>query len=137
MTREIPIGLICISIRQPWAWLIVNGFKNVENRSWPLPGKFIGCRVLIHAGKHYDPRGTMEIFDAARAEGMLPAEDVVPLSDLQSQCGGVVGSCVFTACVRDSSSPWAIPGEHHWMIEAPRVEIFRPMRGKLGFFKTA
>jgi hypothetical protein len=23
-----------ISIRQPWAWLIVNSFKDVENRSW-------------------------------------------------------------------------------------------------------
>ena len=24
-----------ISIRQPWAWLIVNGYKDVENRIWP------------------------------------------------------------------------------------------------------
>jgi len=37
-----------ISIRQPWAWLIVNGYKDIENRSWPT--KFRG-RVLIHASK--------------------------------------------------------------------------------------
>src|SRR5437763_3986357 len=23
-----------IVIRQPWAWLIVNGFKDIENRTW-------------------------------------------------------------------------------------------------------
>ena len=23
-----------IVVRQPWAWLIVNGFKDIENRSW-------------------------------------------------------------------------------------------------------
>lgn len=39
--------LKAISIRQPWAWLIVNGYKDVENRIWfaNLRG-----RVLIHAG---------------------------------------------------------------------------------------
>jgi hypothetical protein len=37
-----------ISIRQPWAWLIVNGFKDVENRSWKT--KYRGP-VLVHAGR--------------------------------------------------------------------------------------
>ena len=23
-----------IVVRQPWAWLIVNGYKDIENRSW-------------------------------------------------------------------------------------------------------
>jgi hypothetical protein len=27
-------GMKVIVIRQPWAWLIVNGFKDIENRSW-------------------------------------------------------------------------------------------------------
>jgi hypothetical protein len=37
-----------LSIRQPWAWLIVNGYKDIENRSWAT--KFRGP-VLIHAAK--------------------------------------------------------------------------------------
>lgn len=37
-----------LSIRQPWAWLIVNGFKDIENRSWDT--KYRGL-VLIHASK--------------------------------------------------------------------------------------
>lgn len=26
------ITMKCLSIQQPWAWLIVNGFKDIENR---------------------------------------------------------------------------------------------------------
>ncbi|HDU8694716.1 TPA: ASCH domain-containing protein, partial [Morganella morganii subsp. morganii] len=37
-----------ISIRQPWAWLIVNGHKDIENRSWRT--KYRG-QVLVHASQ--------------------------------------------------------------------------------------
>ena len=39
-----------LSIMQPWAWLIVNRHKPIENRSWHT--NFRG-HVLIHAGKKY------------------------------------------------------------------------------------
>ena len=41
-----------LSIRQPWAWLIVNGYKDIENRTWPT--RFRG-RVCVHAPKLLDP----------------------------------------------------------------------------------
>lgn len=37
-----------ITIKQPWASLIVSGLKDIENRTWKT--NFRG-RVLIHAGK--------------------------------------------------------------------------------------
>ncbi len=41
-----------LSIRQPWAWLIVNGYKNVENRSWACPRTFHPPeRIYVHAGR--------------------------------------------------------------------------------------
>ncbi|HTV55212.1 MAG TPA: ASCH domain-containing protein, partial [Terriglobia bacterium] len=43
-----------LSIRQPWAWLIVNGFKPIENRSWNT--NFRG-RILIHASLKVDREG--------------------------------------------------------------------------------
>lgn len=39
-----------VTIWQPWAWLIVEGIKRVENRSWSLPGSYRGP-LVIHAGK--------------------------------------------------------------------------------------
>lgn len=38
-----------ISINQPWASLIVHGIKDIENRTWRCPQKYIGQRVLIYA----------------------------------------------------------------------------------------
>ena len=38
-----------ISLRQPWAYLICSGIKDIENRTWKLPEKYKGERVLIHA----------------------------------------------------------------------------------------
>lgn len=39
---------LALSIRQPWAWLIVNGYKTVENRTWNthFRGEF-----YIHTGQ--------------------------------------------------------------------------------------
>ncbi|MCG0445699.1 ASCH domain-containing protein [Pseudomonas aeruginosa] len=37
-----------LSIRQPWAWLVANGHKDIENRDWAT--SFRG-RFLIHAAK--------------------------------------------------------------------------------------
>jgi hypothetical protein len=27
-------SLRALSLRQPWAWLVANGYKDIENRSW-------------------------------------------------------------------------------------------------------
>lgn len=37
----------CLTIKQPWASLIINGYKNYEFRSWKT--KYRG-KILIHAG---------------------------------------------------------------------------------------
>ena len=42
-----------ISIKQPWASLIVNGYKKYEFRTWKT--KYRG-EILIHASKRYDKK---------------------------------------------------------------------------------
>lgn len=37
-----------LTVKQPWASLIVMGIKDVENRTWTTPYR---GRILIHAGK--------------------------------------------------------------------------------------
>lgn len=48
---EIPKAL---SLRQPWAWAVVHGYKDVENRSWSTKHR---GPLLIHASKQLDPEG--------------------------------------------------------------------------------
>ena len=40
----------CLSVRQPWASLIVSGFKSVENRSWKTDYR---GTIAIHASGTY------------------------------------------------------------------------------------
>ncbi len=43
-----------LSIKQPWAWAILNAGKDIENRNWKtnFRGKF-----YIHASKKFDKSG--------------------------------------------------------------------------------
>lgn len=47
-----------ITVQQPWAWAIIHGGKNIENRTrigtWAPAA---GSRIAIHAGKRWSDRG--------------------------------------------------------------------------------
>lgn len=115
-----------LSVRQPWAWLLVNGWKDVENRTWPT--KFRG-RVLIHAGKTCTPfdREGWEIFEANAPDGFIPPG----FTTLDR--GGIVGEVIISDCVTVSGSPWFM-GPYGFVISNWRPLPFVPCNGALGFF---
>lgn len=115
-----------LSIRQPWAWLIVHGGKDIENRDWST--QFRG-RVLVHASKGMtrDEYDSGYIFARGKC-GAFPREE-------ELLRGGVVGSVEIVACVIDSDSPWFV-GRYGFVLRDPRPLPFAPMRGKLGFFEV-
>jgi hypothetical protein len=116
-----------ISIRQPWAWAILHAGKDVENRTWPLPKKFIGVKVLIHAGKQVEHEAVIHLLHLG-----------IPVPELL-ETGGIVGMTVFTGCGTDSGNrPWAEPGLHHWAISTDHTKPlpFLPTPGRLGFFEV-
>lgn len=122
---------LALSVRQPWAWLIVNGLKDVENRTWPTC--FRG-RVLIHAGKtmtkaEYEACVLFIAGVPRLTNWRLPAYDV-----LKGQCGGIVGLAKITGCVKASSSPWFC-GPYGFTLAEPLPFEFEPCPGALGFFK--
>jgi hypothetical protein len=116
-----------LSVRQPWAWLIVNSIKDVENRSWKT-----GYRgpFLVHASKTVDAKSWALAAETCERFGMrLPARDEVAY-------GAIVGGACIRDCVGDSESPWAISGHIHFLLaDAWAVE---PMEqtGRLGFFEV-
>ncbi len=124
---------VCLSVRQPWAWLICNGGKDIENRDWPT--KFTG-RVLIHAGKtmtQADYQACCLFIADFKTDWRLPAYDV-----LRKQCGGIVGETEIFGCIRSfeiqSASPWFC-GEFGFLLRNSKPLPFEPCKGKLGFFK--
>lgn len=113
-----------LSIRQPWAWLIVQGHKDIENRTWHT--KYRG-RFLVHAAQGMTSKEYRFAAAYARQRGVVlpPAE--------QLQRGGIVGSVELVDSVDHSDSPWYM-GEKGFVLRAPYPIEFCPMRGRLGFF---
>lgn len=118
---------VALSIMQPWAGLIVNGLKDIENRSWST--RFRGP-VLIHAGKKLDG-DAMDSVDA----GMHPVtfDDLEGHYGLVYPRGGIVGVAEIVDCVSASRSPWFV-GDFGFVIRNARPLPFIPCKGALGFF---
>jgi len=108
-----------LTVREPWASLIVAGIKDVENRSWRT--NFRG-RLGIHAGNGVHR-------DALDAYGHLLDGKLVH--------GALIGSVTLVDCIEHSRSKWAEPGMWHWVLADPRKLVHpRPMPGRLGLWQT-
>ena len=84
-----------ILIRQPWAWLIVQGYKDVETRTWST--KYRGP-ILIHAAKTLNPAFD-ELCQVLREEFDI---EVPPRKQLPR--GGIVGQATIVDCVIEYDS---------------------------------
>lgn len=120
--------MIALSIRQPWAWLIVHGHKDIENRDWYTGQRGI---FLVHAGKG---------MTRAKYEGALDTIDYVgkpialpPFEQLER--GGIVGQAELVDCVRESPSKWFF-GRWGFVLANVRPLPFIPLKGSLGFFNV-
>ena len=145
-----------ISLRQPWAYLICSGIKDIENRTWKCPQKYIGQRVLIHASAKAD--------DIKLAiDGQATAEEIQLLSalnycDENELYSAIIGSVEIVDCVLIHPSIWAEktdllglsetyyklyssvinvpPIIHNWVLANP-ILFDKPIlnvKGKLGFW---
>lgn len=114
---------LALSIQQPWAWLIVNGYKPVENRDWPT--KVRGA-IGIHAGQKFDLAGYLWV------QQQFP-HITLPMR-AAFQTGGIVGTATLADCVREMDSPWFV-GAFGFVLRDAKPITFRPCRGMLGFFR--
>jgi hypothetical protein len=112
-----------LSVRQPWAWAIVYGNKNIENRTWQT--EYRGP-VLIHAGRQLDP--DFSLMDMEQRVGrMIPA--------LERRTGGIVGIVDVVGMTRASKSDWFC-GPWGWQLNNPRPLDFVACRGALSLFRA-
>jgi hypothetical protein len=125
-----------LSIRQPWAWLIVHGYKDIENRDWPT--NFRGG-LLVHAGQTLTRRYYAQTRGELDAAGLLPL-DMPAYEDMPR--GGFVGWTRVVDCVTSHSSPWKTDYpfegvESYGFVLADSCPIpFVPWKGRLGFFNV-
>jgi hypothetical protein len=117
-----------LSIRQPWAWLIVNGWKNVENRERRFSHR---GPLLIHAAKSMTP----DDYEACRifVDGICEDLALPAFEDLER--GGIVGEVVVLDCVDHHPSPWFTGTYGLVMDEACRSPLIR-WRGMPSLFEV-
>ena len=140
-----------LSVRQPWAWLICAGYKDIENRNWKIGRKSqhgpynsyhqanftidIPSRIYVHASKTYDK-------GAILPDGLPGPDCVVILARMAKEFGDkwplgvIIGEIDIINCVTESTSVW-FEGRYGFVLENPRLyKAYIPYAGQLGFFEV-
>jgi hypothetical protein len=113
-----------LSLRQPWAWLVVNGYKDIENRSWRTNHR---GPLLIHASSTLTDFTPEKLDEIERKHGVRVPKD--------AETGGIVGVVDVVDCVQTHLSKWKFPDCWGWVLKNPCRLPFRRCKGAVGFFK--
>lgn len=134
------LPIVALSIKQPWAWLIVNGWKDVENRDWR---RAFPPRTLVHAGKKIDEEAEHSLLTGVhpvsldRLPGGLEEAYVKAKKAGEVHQGGLVGVTGIVAChdimTTDFESEWFV-GTYGYQVSNAAPLPFLSWRGMLGFF---
>lgn len=95
----------CLSVRQPYAWAIIAGAKDVENRK--RPSYYLG-RLYIHASLTEDVGAVEEITErvAARLDISAGAARGRYRRHLERGLGAIIGSVQMFGCAVSHESEW-------------------------------
>lgn len=120
-----------LSLTQPWAWLVVNAGKNIENRRWNTShrGEF-----LIHASKAMDVEDYIAATEMQReihGKATVPGQDTL-------QRGGIVAraNLVHVYFALENRGRWSMSGQFGFVLEDMRPTPFVPCRGALNFWEV-
>jgi len=114
-----------LSIRQPWVELILQGNKDVENRSWTTHHRGL---ILLHASKILD-------FNISEIEELKKYEKEFGFRSDSLPYGAIVGTIEIIEVTKEIISPWHGKGMYGWYLTNPkRFTNPIPFRGSAGIF---
>jgi hypothetical protein len=128
-----------LTVRQPWAWAIIHGGKDVENRTTNIAGSYRGL-IAIHAG--------LALFEQDNAASRVHSEMHGGEVDTRLVFGAIIGVVNLWAVHQDrdggnccphrpaggpGGSPWAERDVWHLCLNDPRpLRTPIPYKGALG-----
>ena len=119
--------LFALSVRQPFAWAIMEGWKDIENRSWPTKRR---GTIALHASGNLT-RSEYELFVQKRAtrDRTIPDFEDLPR-------GAILGLVDIVDCVEKSRSQW-FTGPFGFVLDNPR-KLPEPIvcNGALSFWRV-
>jgi hypothetical protein len=139
-----------LTIKQPWAFAIAEGFKTIENRSRRT--NYRGT-LLIHAGRAVDDTVAIVRYsrDAARridelggrlnfwdAREHIPSR-IVPPPPVSMALSAVIATAQLVGCHEAADgccAPWGFPDQWHWeFADVQPLERAIAKTGALGLWK--
>jgi len=125
-----------------WFWLMAKGWKDVENRRWPLPKIIkLPIRIYLHASQHLE---TSENLRVAKRLLTFVQVDLFEAVNWKQYRGAIIGEIDITGCkyrFPDENdnlySSWAVPGQYGFTLANPVLyDKPIPYKGKLKFFEV-
>jgi hypothetical protein len=120
-----------LSVKNPWAFLIVSGLKDVENRSWKT--NYRG-KLLIHS--------TQTPIKFNNYNELFTPDQIKELQDNNTNFNNlsnsaIIGEVDLINCIQNSDSIWAEYGQWHWIISNPNIYInpVLNVKGSLSIWK--
>jgi len=132
--------MLALTLKQPYAWMVIFGSKDIENRSWVnsvLQGLIDRQEEFaIHAGLDCTKEYYRQAVEFARAQD--PELEVPKRQDLLlgALIGTVIPVRVYTPEDWTPQRPWHMPDQNGWQLQdrKPLVRAIA-MRGRQGFWK--
>ena len=129
------VRLPALSVRQPWAALLISGRKTIEIRTWPTK---VRGPILIHAGKRSDkrPAGWAWVEPQDHSVRTNLTGGVIGVADLV-ECMAYQSAAEFDAdrdCHRNPAEWFRPPVLYGFRFENPRPVRFEPYKGNTFFF---
>lgn len=121
---------LALSVRQPWAWAIIHGGKEIENRSLGSikAGRMVPGKICIHAASG------MKEDEYRYAHWRLARHGVAcPRPDALVRAA-IIGTVDVTGIITQSDSEW-FGGEAGLVLENPVAITPIPAAGALGYFE--
>ncbi len=115
----------CLSIKQPWAGMIMAGIKSVENRTWRQD--FYRGPLLVHASKTED-----------KGDRRYLASRLDRFPDVCEVHGAILGVVALTAILypnKGEDDAWRDMNQHGWIMQRPVIFAEPvPYKGRLGVY---
>ena len=135
-----------LSLKQPWAWLVVEGYKPIEFRWWS--SKLRG-EIYIHASKKFDDFGYEWLLQHPELAGATNIKQMAWCPKIDTDFGSIIGKVTIKDCMKVEQARLFYPdemwltvcqrtlGNNAFILENP-IHYLRqnyiPYKGKLGFF---
>lgn len=123
---------LALSVRQPWAWAIIHGGKDIENRSsGSIRAGRMDCRTIcIHAATSMTrDEYELAVWKMSKTATPVPRPEALPRR-------AIIGVVDVVEIVSQSDSPW-FGGKMGLRLANPRAIAPIPSVGALGYFEWA